>query len=835
MIKNVEEIEAGIENYNPAAIILDLQFKEDRTAGAEMVQIIRRSSEIGCPIIVLTVHDDFDARLAAVRANSNYFVTKPVTLTKIVHLLDNLTATAETQPERIMIIDDDPDIRDYVQNSLQAAGMIVETVSDPTTTLEEMKEFSPELLLVDLHMPECNGKELAAIIRQKPEFSAIPIVYLSSENDTAAQYDAMSVGADDFLTKPINPRILAPAVRLRVARFRVLCDLMARDSLTGLFNHATTKQLLETELFRAHRADTEVTFAMLDIDHFKVVNDTYGHSTGDTVIKLLSSILTHRLRHGDVVGRLGGEEFGVILPGTSVDQAHTVMEAVRVGFEEISQNVAGSDAPITLSCGIAAFPQCESAVELCEAADLALYEGKHAGRNITVLAKPRNRYRPETPDVPADKTKVDMGDAPIERRRSASLADFKDSLVIDDNSMICEFIRPFAESAGFRVEPVTDPMLFPGLYHAKIKLIVLDLHMPGMDGIEILRFLGINKYRGAIVLISGYDQEILASARILARKQELNIIAALRKPIIQDELKRALKTAYEEPGRSQFDAVNDTARDLPSVPELRDAINNDLLEVYYQPKVSLPTKTVLGVEVLVRWQHPQYGFIPPDYFVPLAERNNLIGKLTLLVLNQVFAQRKHLSHGDESLMVSVNISEQCFSDLDFPETISGILTEAGQSFSHFVLELTETSLATDTIYIMDVLTRLRLKGFQISIDDFGTGHSSLTRLSDLPFNEIKIDKSFVGKADKDPVARAIVKNTIDLGKSMGLSIVAEGAETQEQINMLESLGCDIVQGFFFSKALPVHEFRQWLKNYETSAKVKDLASSEKFVDGYRDR
>ena len=309
----------------------------------------------------------------------------------------------------------------------------------------------------------------------------------------------------------------------------------------------------------------------------------------------------------------------------------------------------------------------------------------------------------------------------------------------------------------------------------------------------------------------------------------------MRKPIIQDELKRALKTAYEEPGRSQFDAVNDTARDLPSVPELRDAINNDLLEVYYQPKVSLPTKTVLGVEVLVRWQHPQYGFIPPDYFVPLAERNNLIGKLTLLVLNQVFAQRKHLSHGDESLMVSVNISEQCFSDLDFPETISGILTEAGQSFSHFVLELTETSLATDTIYIMDVLTRLRLKGFQISIDDFGTGHSSLTRLSDLPFNEIKIDKSFVGKADKDPVARAIVKNTIDLGKSMGLSIVAEGAETQEQINMLESLGCDIVQGFFFSKALPVHEFRQWLKNYETSAKVKDLASSEKFVDGYRDR
>ncbi len=396
VINNVEEIEAGIETYKPAAIILDLQFKQGRTAGAKTIRKIRAASGIGCPVIVLTIHSDFKARLAAVRASSDHFLTKPVTLDKIVQLLDSLIAPPETQPERVLIIDDDPDIRNYVQISLQVAGMIVETLANPTATLEKIEEFRPELLLVDLQMPECNGKELAAIIRQKPEYSGIPIVFLSDEKDTEVQFDAMSVGADDFLTKPVDTRYMVPAIRLRVDRFRVLRDMMARDSLTGLYNHATTKQLLETELYRARRMDTPVAFAMIDIDHFKAVNDTYGHLTGDAVIKLLSGILTNRLRKSDIIGRLGGEEFGVILPDTTVDQAHTVMEAVRIRFEDISQNVAGSDKPITMSCGIAAFPAFPSSAELSQAVDLALYEAKKEGRNITVLANSQDSQRTDT-------------------------------------------------------------------------------------------------------------------------------------------------------------------------------------------------------------------------------------------------------------------------------------------------------------------------------------------------------------------------------------------------------------------------------------------------------
>lgn len=163
---------------------------------------------------------------------------------------------------------------------------------------------------------------------------------------------------------------------------------MSRDSLTGLYNHATAKELLETELARAGRSGATVSFAMLDIDHFKAVNDTFGHAVGDSVIKALSSILTRRLRKGDVIGRLGGEEFGAILPDTSADEAFSVMETIRIAFEEISKNAAECDAPITLSCGIATFPACDTAMSLSEAADRALYEAKTKGRNKTVLAGP---------------------------------------------------------------------------------------------------------------------------------------------------------------------------------------------------------------------------------------------------------------------------------------------------------------------------------------------------------------------------------------------------------------------------------------------------------------
>jgi len=277
-----------------------------------------------------------------------------------------------------------------------------------------------------------------------------------------------------------------------------------------------------------------------------------------------------------------------------------------------------------------------------------------------------------------------------------------------------------------------------------------------------------------------------------------------------------LVRAYEGGNNVLQKAPYQGTSELPSVQELQNAINDEMLEVYFQPKIELATKIAYGAEALVRWRHPVKGFIPPDFFVPLAEQNLLISSLTDLVLKQVCGHCDDLLNGEHLFKISVNISDQSLADLSFPEAISDVVSTAGLPSSVIMLELTETSLSTGTVYVLDVLTRLRMKGFQISIDDFGTGHSSLSRLNELPFSELKIDKSFVADMHASLASRAIVKNTIDLAKSLKLSVIAEGVETQEQMDMLESFGCDAIQGYFISRPLPPNKFEEWLKAYNKS-------------------
>lgn len=386
IIGDAIDIAKAVEGNPPAAIILDLELNGNRTAGSDAIQHLRSTIGIEYPVIVTTVQDDFEARLAAIRAGCDAFLSKPVNVTEMVQLLDASTNQEDDEPPRVLMIDDDPDITQFVSIVLQSVGMISEGLSDPTLVLEKLEEFSPELVLIDLWMPQCSGKEIAAIIRQQPKFSSLPIVFLSGETDKDVQMEAMDTGGDDFIIKPVNPKHLISAVRSRVERFRGLRDQMVRDSMTGLFNHATTRQMLETELERARRSGSSLSFAMLDIDHFKSVNDTYGHGVGDVVIKTLSRILTSRLRRIDVVGRLGGEEFGVILGDTPAGRAIEVMENIRTTFENSPQHAEDKEFKVTLSCGIAEFPAFDSATALSEAADQALYEAKNGGRNKVVLA-----------------------------------------------------------------------------------------------------------------------------------------------------------------------------------------------------------------------------------------------------------------------------------------------------------------------------------------------------------------------------------------------------------------------------------------------------------------
>ena len=261
---------------------------------------------------------------------------------------------------------------------------MVEVMNDSMKVFNVLAEFSPELILMDMYMPHCSGTELAAVIRQQPDYVGVPIVFLSTEGDRALQLEAMRVGGDDFLTKPIKASELVQAISIRAGRYRTLRALMRRDSLTGLLNHAHIIESLKHEVARAVRYRTSLSFAMLDIDHFKKVNDNHGHAAGDSVIKNLSRLLQQRLRSTDIVGRYGGEEFAVVMPETSLADATGVMDEIRCLFSEIVHQAGDADFTVTFSVGIAAVPPVTKVKALQESADQRLYRAKHGGRNQIV-------------------------------------------------------------------------------------------------------------------------------------------------------------------------------------------------------------------------------------------------------------------------------------------------------------------------------------------------------------------------------------------------------------------------------------------------------------------
>ncbi|MFW5827542.1 MAG: diguanylate cyclase [Alkalispirochaeta sp.] len=330
--------------------------------------------------------DDFESRLRSVRYGADAFLAVPVDVTQLVDRVETLMSDREAEPYHVLIVDDDPEQVSSTALILQNAGMITSVVTDPHHIFRVMVEYQPELILMDMYMPDCSGADLARIIRQNDNFVGIPIIFLSVETDPEKQLAAVQAGGDGFMVKPFNQEHLVASVRHRAARMRAMRFYMERDSLTGLLNHTNLKARLETDLARAQRVGTDMVFAMIDIDHFKSVNDTYGHLTGDRVLKGLARLLQDRLRRTDVVGRYGGEEFGVILFNSDITHAQRLMNELRDSFSRLVQTNGEVNFRVTFSCGIAAFPTFDNASDLNQAADGALYRAKELGRNQVVAA-----------------------------------------------------------------------------------------------------------------------------------------------------------------------------------------------------------------------------------------------------------------------------------------------------------------------------------------------------------------------------------------------------------------------------------------------------------------
>ncbi|MDP2367140.1 diguanylate cyclase domain-containing protein [Rhodoferax sp.] len=369
----------------PVVIVMDVGFAEGALAGPQAVKGALGEAFHGVPVLFLSARGDFTARLEAVRAGGVAYFTKPVDLDALVNALDAFASPTPPAAYRVLIVDDSESTGAFYRQVLVGAGMEAVALHDPSQIAEVLTEFAPDLILMDVYMPVCSGIELATLIRQQATFVGIPIVFLSTETNVNRQLVALRQGGDDFLCKPIDPVRLVSVVTSRAGRGRTLRAHLAIDGLTGLLNHRHLKDQLATEIERSQRQGKPLVFAMIDVDHFKRVNDTWGHPAGDRVLRSLAKLLRQRLRRIDVAGRYGGEEFGVILTDIDAQAALTLLDTIRRDFAALRHVSAGAEFGVTFSAGIAEFPRRRELEKLIAAADVALYTAKQAGRDRVAL------------------------------------------------------------------------------------------------------------------------------------------------------------------------------------------------------------------------------------------------------------------------------------------------------------------------------------------------------------------------------------------------------------------------------------------------------------------
>lgn len=374
--------EGEILRHPPDFMICDIMFVEEGREAPDAVRVLQAQLPAPVPVIFVSTRTDFDAYHAAVRAGAVGYFVKPLDIMRLVDCFEHYLDRHRSAPHRVLIIDDDLALAEHYKLVLKAAGIHAEVTNNPRNIFELLQEFHPDLVLLDINMPNYNGIELAQVIRLNQDWLRVPITYLSSEQDIEKRSMALGRAGDDFLSKPLSDRELVTAVTTRAARSRQLSDALDRDSLTGLLKLSRIKEQVDIELSRTIRSGGALSVVMIDLDHFKKINDTYGHPIGDKVIKAISHLLRQRLRKTDAVGRYGGEEFVAVLPRCSHNEAMRLMEDVRQRFKELNFTAGSRNFSASFSAGISSYrPGIERVEELLQEADAALYQAKSEGRN----------------------------------------------------------------------------------------------------------------------------------------------------------------------------------------------------------------------------------------------------------------------------------------------------------------------------------------------------------------------------------------------------------------------------------------------------------------------
>jgi diguanylate cyclase (GGDEF)-like protein len=559
-----------------------------------------------------------------------------------------------SKPIRVLIVEDSENdalllVRELRRGGFEPEFERVETATAMAATLANDKW---DLVVSDYSMPRFSGTAALEVLKQSG--LDLPFIIVSGAIGDEVAVAAMKAGAHDYMLKN-NLKRFVPAVarelreaegrqeRKRIdAKLRYLAQF---DPLTGLPNRNLLYERLEQALISGSEEGKPLALMLIDLDRFKEINDTMGHQIGDLLLQQVGPRLQATLRQCDTVGRLGGDEFCVLLPGAEEEAATLVARKLLEVLQPVFL-IGELAIDVRASIGIALFPEHgQDTATLMRRADIAMYLAKQSTAGYGIYSPDHDSYSPER---------------------------------------------------------------------------------------------------------------------------------------------------------------------LALIAELHRALDSNHLYLAYQPKIDLKTGGVIGVEALARWRHSKLGLIPPEQFIPMAERTGFIKPLTMWGLNEALAQCRSWSEQGLEIGVSVNLSARTLHEMNLPEQIAQLLKTHEVAPENLELEITESIIIADPAHALNVLTRISHMGVALSIDDFGTGYSSLAYLKKLPVQTIKIDKSFLLNMTADENDVLIVRSTIDLAHNLGLRVVAEGVENEDVRNRLFALGCDAIQGYYISRPLSAPEMTQWL-------------------------
>lgn len=387
------------------------------------------------------------------------------------------------------------------------------------------------------------------------------------------------------------------------------------------------------------------------------------------------------------------------------------------------------------------------------------------------------------------------------------------ALILDDDDRIRRLLTLLVQDLGLPARGVDNFEGFKEALNPSTGLVVLDLSMPDVDGVEVIRHLALIGFKGRLVVVSGAEQRVLDSVELLAQRSGLSIAGTLRKPFSPLLFQRLLQP-FIEPRISP----TSRPRSLPQE-EVDYLLESRRLLAYYQPKLDLESGRICGAEALVRCDHPALGLIGPALILKQVAETQLSDRINLQIIDRVFDDMARWKAAGRVLPVAINLNARLLSDLSIPDRVVASAQKHGVKLDNISFEITETTFSEEMLHALDVLTRLRLKGIRLSIDDFGTGYSTEERLNELPFTELKIDRSLIIALDQESGARDKVGRCVDLARRLGLKTVAEGVETREQLNAVRMLGVDVVQGYMIARPMSAAELPAWTAAFEQSGSI----------------